>query len=36
MMDEIMFMDEINHTNAIDKLGEADHMDGVELLKKWN
>ncbi len=26
-------MDEINHTNAIDQMGEADHMDGVELIK---
>ncbi len=29
-MDEIMFMDKINHTNAIDQMGEANHMDGVE------
>ncbi len=33
-MDEIMFMDEIDHTNAIGQMGEVDHMDGVELIKK--
>jgi hypothetical protein len=36
MMDDIMFMDKINHINAIEQMGEADHMDGVELLRKWN
>lgn len=35
-MDDIMFMDKINHINAIEQMGEADHMDGVELLRKWN
>jgi hypothetical protein len=35
MMDEIMFMDEIDHTNAIEQMGEVDHINGVELIKKW-